>query len=115
VVVLVLDHGVNNGHPLQGADHGAGCVRLPSLPHHLLTRPDRLQSLKDAVLADLQRPVVVTGMALWGALHDDTLAAVRLFVSSGLLDRFLKSLWRHSRSIGDRIPAWIAAVDPGIP
>lgn len=33
-------------------------------------------------------------VALWGALHGDTLAAVRLFVSSGLLDRFLRILWR---------------------
>jgi hypothetical protein len=34
-------------------------------------------------------------VALWGRLHEDTLAAVRLFVSSGLLDRFLKMLWRR--------------------
>jgi hypothetical protein len=33
-------------------------------------------------------------VALWGRLHEDTSAAVRLFVSSGLLDRFLKMLWR---------------------
>ena len=34
-------------------------------------------------------------VALWGYLHEDTLAAVRLFVSSGLLDRFLKMLWKR--------------------
>ena len=38
-------------------------VGVPGLPHHLLTRSERLTSLKDAVLADLQRPLVVTGAA----------------------------------------------------
>src|SRR5262249_48956540 len=31
-------------------------------------------------------------VALWGRLHDDTSRAVRLFVSSGLLDHYLKMI-----------------------
>lgn len=38
-------------------------VGVPSLPGHLLARKDRLRSLKDALLSDLQQPVVVTGVA----------------------------------------------------
>jgi hypothetical protein len=33
-------------------------VAVPSLPPHLLRREDRLRALKDAVLADLRRPIV---------------------------------------------------------
>ncbi|MBN1167799.1 MAG: TIR domain-containing protein, partial [Methanospirillaceae archaeon] len=36
-------------------------IGVPSLPPHLLKQPERLSALKDAVLADLNRPVVVTG------------------------------------------------------
>ncbi|MCE5239799.1 TIR domain-containing protein [bacterium] len=36
-------------------------VGVPSLPQHLLKRPDRLRALKDAVLADVRRTAVVTG------------------------------------------------------
>jgi hypothetical protein len=45
-------------------------VGVPSLPRHLLTPPDRLQSLKDALLAGLQRPMVVTGAAARVGVHD---------------------------------------------
>jgi WD40 repeat protein len=44
-------------------------IGVPTLPRHLLTRPERLQSLKDALLADLQRPVVVTGAAAHMGVH----------------------------------------------
>lgn len=38
-------------------------IGVPGLPRYVLPRSERLQSLKKAVLADLQRPVVVTGAA----------------------------------------------------
>ena len=38
-------------------------VGVPSLPAHFLARADRLRALKDAVLVDLQKPVVITGAA----------------------------------------------------
>ena len=38
-------------------------IAVPSLPPHFLRRQDRLRALKDAVLADLHRPVVITGTA----------------------------------------------------
>jgi tetratricopeptide (TPR) repeat protein len=38
-------------------------VGLPSLPQHLLTRPDNVRSLKNSLLADLKRPEVVSGRA----------------------------------------------------
>lgn len=44
-------------------------VGVPSLPRHLLTRSERLQSLKEALLADLQRPVVMTGVAARVGVH----------------------------------------------
>ena len=36
---------------------------VPSLPPYFLARADRLRTLKDAVLVDLHRPVVITGMS----------------------------------------------------
>jgi hypothetical protein len=44
-------------------------IGVPSLPEHILNRPQRIQSLKDALLADLQRPVVVTGVATRVGVH----------------------------------------------
>lgn len=44
-------------------------VGVPSLPQHLLERPDRLRALKDAVLADLRRTAVVTGEPHRHGLH----------------------------------------------
>ena len=44
-------------------------VGVPSLPPHFLRRPDRLRALKDAVMADLVRPVVVTGTAAKTGIH----------------------------------------------
>ena len=44
-------------------------VGVPSLPRYLLTRPDRLQALKDTLLSDLHRPVVVTGVAARVGVH----------------------------------------------
>jgi len=38
-------------------------IAVPDLPPHFLTRPDDLEPLKAAVLADVDRPVVVTGTA----------------------------------------------------
>lgn len=38
-------------------------VAVPDLPPHFLPRPADLNSLKQSVLADMQRPVVVTGTA----------------------------------------------------
>jgi len=44
-------------------------VGVPSLPPHLLRREDRLRALKDAVLADVIRPTVVTGTAARLGVH----------------------------------------------
>ena len=44
-------------------------IAVPSLPPHFLRRPDRLRALKDAVLADLHRPVVITGTAPAIGIH----------------------------------------------
>ncbi len=44
-------------------------VAVPSLPPHFLRRPDRLRALKDAVLADLHRPVVITGSVARTGIH----------------------------------------------
>ena len=38
-------------------------VAVPTLPPHYLAQRDRLLELRDALLIDLQRPVVVTGAA----------------------------------------------------
>lgn len=39
---------------------------VPSLPPHFLGRPDLLRKLKEAVLVDLQKPVIVSGTARVG-------------------------------------------------
>jgi WD40 repeat protein len=44
-------------------------IAVPSLPPHFLRRPDRLRALKDAVLADLHRPVVITGTVARTGIH----------------------------------------------
>jgi NB-ARC domain-containing protein len=44
-------------------------IAVPSLPPHFLGRKDRLRALKDAVLADLHRPVVITGTAARTGIH----------------------------------------------
>jgi NB-ARC domain/TIR domain len=44
-------------------------IAVPSLPPHFLRRQDRLRALKDAVLADLHRPVVITGTAVRTGIH----------------------------------------------
>jgi len=41
-------------------------VAVPSLPPHFLAQPERLRALKDAVMADIRRPVVVTGQKAEG-------------------------------------------------
>jgi hypothetical protein len=42
-------------------------IGVPSLPHHVLSRS--IQSLKDVLLADLQRPLVVTGTSARTGVH----------------------------------------------
>ena len=44
-------------------------VAVPSLPAHLLTRPDRLRAVKDALLIDLHHPVVAKGAATRTGIH----------------------------------------------
>jgi len=44
-------------------------VAVPALPPHFLHQPERVRALKDTVLADLQRPVVVTGTAARTGIH----------------------------------------------
>ena len=44
-------------------------IAVPSLPPHFLHRPERLRALKDAVLADLHRPVVITSTAARVGVH----------------------------------------------
>jgi hypothetical protein len=44
-------------------------IAVPSLPPHFLRRHERLRRLKDAVLADLHRPVVITGTAARTGIH----------------------------------------------
>ena len=44
-------------------------IAVPSLPPHFLRRQDRLRALKDAVLADLHRPVVITGTVARMGIH----------------------------------------------
>jgi WD40 repeat protein len=44
-------------------------IAVPSLPSHFLHRPERLKALKDAVLADLHRPVVITSTAARVGVH----------------------------------------------
>ena len=44
-------------------------IAVPSLPPHFLHRPERLRALKEAVLADLYRPVVITSTAARVGVH----------------------------------------------
>ncbi len=44
-------------------------INLPGLPLHLLTRSDRVDELKATLLAEVQRPVVLTGAAAHVDLH----------------------------------------------
>jgi NB-ARC domain/TIR domain len=44
-------------------------IGVPSLPPHLLSSKARVESLKDALLADLRRPEVLTGPAAQIGLH----------------------------------------------
>ncbi len=44
-------------------------IGVPSLPTHFLLRTDRLTSLRDALRADLDRPVVITGAAARVGMH----------------------------------------------
>ena len=44
-------------------------IAVPSLPPHFLHRPERLRALKEAVLADLHRPVVITSTAARVGVH----------------------------------------------
>ena len=44
-------------------------IAVPSLPPHYLARTDRLKALRDAVRADLDRPVVLTGETARVGMH----------------------------------------------
>ncbi len=44
-------------------------VAVPSLPDHFLEQGDRIRALRDVVLADLRKPVVVTGSSGRVGLH----------------------------------------------
>ena len=44
-------------------------IAVPSLPPHFLERKDQLRMLKEALLADLQGPAVVTGEAAYAGLY----------------------------------------------
>ena len=44
-------------------------IAVPSLPPHFLSRTDRLLALRDALRADLDRPVVITGAAACVGMH----------------------------------------------
>jgi tetratricopeptide (TPR) repeat protein len=44
-------------------------VGVPGLPPHLLARPTHLQALKNALLADVRSPAVVTNAAVWVGVH----------------------------------------------
>jgi hypothetical protein len=44
-------------------------IGVPTLPPHFLRRPERVKALKEAVLADLLRPVVITGTAAKTGIH----------------------------------------------
>src|SRR2546423_1352655 len=44
-------------------------VAVPSLPHHFLEQGDRIRALRDLVMADLRKPVVVTGASSRVGLH----------------------------------------------
>src|SRR5207244_4163572 len=44
-------------------------IAVPSLPAHFLSRTERLTALRDAVRADLDRPVVISGAAARVGMH----------------------------------------------
>jgi hypothetical protein len=44
-------------------------IGVPSLPPHFLSRSERLTALRDALRADLDRPVVITGAAARVGMH----------------------------------------------
>src|SRR5262249_56576919 len=44
-------------------------IAVPALPPHYLARADRLRALREALRADLDRPVVITGAAVRLGMH----------------------------------------------
>ena len=67
---------------------------VPSLPPHFLAQPDRLRALKDAVLADLHKPLVITGAGARVGLHG----------MGGIGKSVLASVLAHDRNIRQSFP-----------
>ncbi len=49
-------------------------IGIPALPSHLLVRPERVASVRDALLTDFQRPIGITGIEGMGGLGKSVLA-----------------------------------------
>ncbi|MDC0934890.1 NB-ARC domain-containing protein [Pirellulales bacterium] len=76
-------------------------IAVRSLPEHYLSRPKRLVALREAVRADLDRPVVISGAAARVGLHG----------MGGIGKSFLANLVARDRMIREAFPdgiLWIA-------
>jgi tetratricopeptide (TPR) repeat protein len=67
---------------------------VPSLPPHFLAQPDRLRALKDAVLEDLHKPVVIKGACARVGVHG----------MGGIGKSVLASVLAHDRNVRQAFP-----------
>jgi NB-ARC domain/TIR domain len=78
-------------------------IGVPSLPAHFLSRTDRLVVIRDALRADLDRPVVISGAAAKVGLHG----------MGGIGKSVLASALAHDRKIREAFPDGIVWVGLG--
>ncbi len=78
-------------------------IAVPGLPDHLLARTDRLIAVRDALRADLDRPVVVGGSAMHVGLHG----------MGGIGKSVLASVLAHDRKIREAFPDGVVWIELG--
>jgi WD40 repeat protein len=78
-------------------------IGVPSLPAHFLSRTNRLVVLRDALRADLDRPVVISGAAARVGLHG----------MGGIGKSILASALAHDRKIREAFPDGIVWIGLG--
>jgi TIR domain-containing protein/NB-ARC domain-containing protein len=78
-------------------------IAVPSLPDHFLLRTDRLVAIRDALRADLDRPVVISGAAARVGVHG----------MGGIGKSMLAAALAHDRKVREAFPDGIVWVGLG--
>jgi hypothetical protein len=88
-------------------------IAVPSLPAHFLSRSEGLTKLRDALRADLDRPVVISGAVARVGLHSDAVARVGLHGMGGIGKSVLAMALARDQQVREAFPGGIVWIGLG--